>query len=785
MFNQNSGYNNPQDALSAPDSWTRKMALAAIARNPVSADREVFEEYVGSDDPCLSLLGFLGLKKLFPSPTPTRDAWKDLFGESVDLLTKRACSGPAQMRVAALKALAFAPECLTLGLVETVLDSLEEPVSYKSICVGQSPSLALVQNPETFFLPEGFALLLSSLPGNYDRKQLLQRELISEEPARLLPVLISLQLKPINELTESILSLARSTDERVSTEASRALLACGGNKVFLLILSLLKETADPLKKARLLPLAANTGKQEVWPHIVKYSASKNSTLATAALESADIFAIAVEEKAEIFKKAMKSQLPEVACMAAKFAWKLGSLESLRLLESSINSKDKNWRMFSARALGNLPSDLSIPILSKKFDNEHSGDVTREIILSLRKLLPQTVDNPRALDITLPWLSRMIYSTDPFKRSQSALMCGLVGSNGIDVILKAIEKEKHPHVIASILGALGRNSVDKMLVYSKFHDHEDARVKANMLAAMLTCGGSAVPYFSHALKDSSPRVRSIAAKNLFLLGQLDIVGTLNRMLLVPEPVSVLSGCYGLAQLLRIQPPLLSSDHPLPLSVARKVIAKTKRLVNGPFLLTSYEVSELFNEMAAVGGDKKKLLKLLKHKHKVHPQAHTIKRLLASFCIENGDYKTASNLILSGVGDYPNVLADLMDLYRLSLKLGKLDDAREYGNRTKELYKKLLEGCKDLCMSLRGSGAEKLLETLHHLREPSMNLYNAMIQLKIIEGDLETVLELLAELVIARPLNQILLQRLGQLMPLTVGRLKKNILAYAVSIPANKK
>jgi len=168
---------NPREAVAAPDGWTKRTALALIAREPVPADREIFEDLLDNDDTTISLLAFLGLKKLFPAPLAVRNVWQEMFGESVDLLSRRACYGPVQLRIAALRALAFAPEHLSFNLVERVLESLDAPMTHESVHAGKSPTLALVQTPQQFFLPEGFAVLLASLPGGHDRVNLLRREL--------------------------------------------------------------------------------------------------------------------------------------------------------------------------------------------------------------------------------------------------------------------------------------------------------------------------------------------------------------------------------------------------------------------------------------------------------------------------------------------------------------------------------------------------------------------------------------------------------------------------------
>lgn len=772
---------NPREAVRAPDGWTKRTALATMAREPVPADREIFEDMVESDDTTVSLMAFLGLKKLFPAPLVVKNVWKEMFGESVDLLSRRACSGPAQLRVAALKALAFAPEHLSFGLVERVLESLDSPLTHESVHAGQSPALTLVQSPQNFFLPEGFAVLLASLQGGHERVNLLRRELSSHDPLRLLPVLIALQLSPVAELTDQVLLLARSSEKRVALEAARALLACGGNKVYLVILSLLKEAADPQRKAWLLPLAAGTGREEVWPIIVNYAASEDSILAQAALQAAETFAAPVEARAELYRECMRSLDPAVASLAAQLAWHTGSMKSLRLLERFLNSESRHHRASAAMALGNISPETAIPILAGRFDSEKSGDVIRQMILSLRRLLPMVRGNLRVHDMLLPWLSRLFKSTDAFKRSQGAVLCGLVGKPAEDLVLSALEREHHPHVLASLLSALGCCGCSRLLVYSRFHDHQDSRVRANMISAMLVCGGEAVSYFTSALRDMAPRVRGAAAKNLFLLGQLDIVATLNRMLLVPEPLSVLSGCYALGQLLRIQPPMLSSDHPLPLAVARKTRMQLKTRQHGPALLNSPELAGIFNEMAIVGGNRQKLIWLLEEKNRRHPSSYPVRRMLASMLAIDGETERAAALLEVCLAENPGALADVLDAYRMALRLGNLDRATDYGERAKSLYAALLDGCMQLCRSIRGSGAELMMQKLHHLSEPSMNLYNAMIQLKVIESDSETVLDLMSELVLARPFNAMVVRKLATMLPESFSELRNGLEVYASSLP----
>jgi tetratricopeptide (TPR) repeat protein len=335
------------------------------------------------------------------------------------------------------------------------------------------------------------------------------------------------------------------------------------------------------------------------------------------------------------------------------------------------------------------------------------------------------------------------------------------------------------VIASLLASLGKIGTDSLLLFSAFNNHPDPRVRANMIHSMITCGGKAVSYFTQGLKDPSPRVRSASARNLFLLGQLDIIPTLNRMLLIPSPVSVLSACHALGQLLRIQPPVLDTDHPLPLAISRKVRIQRKTEQNISGLLSGLELPDVFKEMAIASGDRKKSLWILEEKSRRFPSSHVVKRMLSAFCTMDGQFDKALSLLEICLSEHPCILADLLDAYRLSLKTGNLEKATEYGNRTKALYKELLDGCMALCRSLHGNGADLMLERLHHLSEPSMNLYNAMIQIKVLEGDKETIIDLLSELAISRPNNIFVIRKLLSIIPESYSELAEALQVYSSS------
>ena len=77
---------------------------------------------------------------------------------------------------------------------------------------------------------------------------------------------------------------------------------------------------------------------------------------------------------------------------------------------------------------------------------------------------------------------------------------------------------------------------------------------------------------------------------------------------------------------------------------------------------------------------------------------------------------------------------------------------------------------------------MLQRLNFLTEPSMNLYNAMIQLKIAEDDPDTVMYLMTELILARPFNINLVNKLAAMMPDKYSDMKQALVAYSNSITA---
>lgn len=774
---------NPRERLFDPDPATRRMAVAAIARDPQPFDREFFEETLFNPDTSTALLAHVGLRALFPNPPTIDQTWRDTFSESVELLVQRATSGPVQLRVAALQALAFAPEGLSVPLVERILLSLSEAAAMETGMWREAPTLPLVQARRSLDLPEGFALLLSALPLGKERIHLLKRELARKEIHRLLPVLIALQMMPVPELTEQILTCVRSGEPRVAVEAARALLACGGKKVYLMILSLLKETVDPRKKAGLLPLAGQTGRPEVWQVLLSHLRHSSPLVRRAAVLAVSNFPTSPTEKTAALQPLLKDKEAVVACEACRFLWQMGSMEALAHLEELFGQGDPHQRSTAAEALGELPAETAVPILIEEFSRERHGDVIRQVILSLRRLLPRLAGSSGLTDRLLPVLRRLLGSTDPFARSQAAVLAGILGAPAEDVLLAALEKPEHPHVLASLLAGLGSIGHGRLLVLARFHDHPDPRVRSNLMNALLSAGPGAIPYLTTGLKDPSPRVRAAAAHSLFLLGQLEVVPVLNRMLLVPSPVSVLAASHALGKLMRVRIPVLKQDHPLPLSLNRKSRRRPAAGTegDGPHLLRAPELPRVFEELAIARGDPAKTLWILENQHKSHPASPAIRRMLASTLAVQGKAEPALAMLETCLRDHPGVLADLLDAYRLSLMMGDLPRAEAFGRKAREIYQRILAACTELCQTLRGPGAEAMLERLHTLSTPSMNIYAAMIQLKALQGDAETVLDLLAELLLARPTNGVVAQKLANLLPEALSDLRQALLTYAQHLP----
>lgn len=773
----------PRIALRDCDSWVNSQALAAVSRNPVAEDRVFLEECLENEDPAIALLGFVGLKKLFPMQPAMQEVWQNLFYDTVDLLEKRASSGSgsAQIRAAAARAMAFATD-ISYSTVEAVLKSLSVSFRYDTAFIAKEPSIYLLQRQNGFQLLEAVGVLLASLHTDQQAAvKILTRELDCQNPDRIIPALIALQLNPNPDFTDQVLWVARNGEKRVADEAIKALLACGGKKVCLFISSLLKEIKDVDRRSVILSVAASTDREEIWPVLTAFAKGREQKLALTALRAIDGFdGIDKTDKISLYAEAAKCKDPEIMALASVLAWKAGSLKTIKLLNQFLDSDSEQHRLAAAKVLAEVSPEKAIPLIVSHFEEETEEKVYSQLLLSARDLLPKVKKVELVENTILPWLSAMIKSGEDWKRNQAAVLCGCLGPVSEEILLRALTKEKHHYVIASLLAALGKCGSNRLLLFSKYHDHEDDRVRANMIYALANCGSEAIPYFSEALSDSSPRVRAGAAYNLFMLGQVNAINTLNAMLQVPEPLSVLSACYAIFKLLKTVLPKLEADHPLALAISRLAIDSQKNRQVGPGLLNSPESSAIFNEMATAAGDKNKLIWILEEKHKRRPSSFMIMRLLAANYILNNDYQKALPLMEICVRENPSDLADLLDAYRTALKLGELHRANEFGDKTKKLYRMLLDGCVELCRSLDGAGVTMMLQRLNFLEEPSMNLYNAMIQLKVVEGDQETVMYLITELILARPFNTNLINKLIAIMPEKYATLRDAMGLYCKSI-----
>lgn len=773
----------PREAVRDLDGWVRLQALSTIAREPVDEDKTLFEEFLRNEDPKFAFLAHLGLEKLFPWTPAMKEVWRNLFVETLDLLEKRGSSSfaSAYLRGAVLKVMSFVPE-LDYSVIERVLKSLDSALGYDSSFASPEALLPLLQTRGNLSIQESLGILLASMASNQESYiNLLKSELNCQNSDRLLSALISLKLSPNHEFTDRLLFIARNGGKAVADEASRALLACGGKKVPLVMTSLLKEANDLERKLALLPVVASTDKEEVAPLLLSFAKDDNPKVALTALRAIDGFSeIQKKDKLALYAEKVKSQDPNLIALAALLAWRAGSIKSLKIFDQLLDSEDKNCRLAASYISGEIKAEKAVPMLISRFNEENDEKVISQIFLSLRRLLPSLKNLHSVENLVLPWLNYILKSSDPFKRNQGAVLCGCLGPSSETVVFDALKKESHPYVLATLVSALGNCGCKKILLLSKYHDHNDQRVRANMLYAMANCGEEAIPYFFEAINDESPRVRAGAAYNLFILGQLEGIETLNSMLQVPEPLSILSASYAINNIFKIVPSALEADHPLTLALKRLAMERQKNIKIGPGLLNAPEVVEVFNEMALASGDRKKILWLIEERHKRRPSSFLLTRLLAAMYILNGDNEKAFPLMENCIRENSSDLADLLDAYRIVLKLGNLNRANEIGDKAKKLYKMLLDGCIELCRNIQGSGAALMLQRLNFLKEPSVNLYNAMIQLKVLEGDNETVMYLMTELILARPFNVELIKKLASLLPEEFAALKEALSNYANSL-----
>ncbi|MBF0502414.1 MAG: HEAT repeat domain-containing protein [Candidatus Riflebacteria bacterium] len=793
---------NGGEVLRRNEPFLRRSAFAAIAADPHRTDREFLEEGLHDGDPITAMLAHIGLRRLFPTSAAVDAAWRDLFGESVDLLARCAVSGPVSIRIAALSALSFAPSGLTLGLADRVLSSLAEsgkPASGNRMdgvgVIGSGgggvisdcpPALPLINAARSVDLPDGIGLLLAALPDASDRLTLFRRELdvSAPDPDRMLAVLIALQARPMPALSEALIPVARSPEPRLAVEGARALLACGGNRVFLFVLSLLKDTQDSAKKAGLLPLLARTGRPEVWPLLVAHLAHPNWIVRRSAVDAVSRFAAPENKRREVITPLLNDDHPAVACEAASHAWSLGSFDALSQLERRLDRENSRERALAAAALARLPASVALPILAERLGREKHGDVLREMMMGLRGLIPQAAAEQVVVDRMMPALRRLLDGGDPFLRSQAAVLCGLLGPPAEDLILGALEKQEHPHVLASLISALGRVGRPRMLILARFHDHPDPRVRANLMETLLPCGSSSAPYLGAGLRDVSSRVRAAAAISLFQLGRLDVVGALDRMLLETTHLPVISACRALGRLMRLQPPTLGSEHPLSLALNREARRRPISCIDIPPLLADPSLPAIFADLARIGVDESGRritfspvsgIGVLEKVRREEPVAHGPRRLLAAFLMGAGRSEEALTLLEVCLRDHPAVLADLLDAYRLAMITGDLVRADRFGSRVREIYPALLDACR-VSVSTTPETALDFQRKLHHLSTPSMNVYPFMIGVKAQEGDRETVLELLSELLLARPTNSVVAKKLAEQLPEAAASLREALLAW---------
>lgn len=774
---------NPRKAINDSDSWVRLQALSAISREPMPDDRIIFDEKLNDDDTIVAFLAHQGLSRLFPLPTITNEVWQTLFAETIELLEKRASSslGSSQIRTAAVKALAFSTN-LSISVIENVMKSLNSSFSYDSSLITPEPLLPLLERTNNFFLPESFGLLLSSMPIEQESTvNFLKNDIESKNPDRIIPALIALQINPSSEMTDQLVWISRNSEKRVADEAIRALLACGGKKVCLVITSLLKEARNPKRRIVVLPIAASTDREEIWPVLKGFALGKDINVAMTTLRAIDGYIPArKEDKLPLYSQISKRKEPNLMALSALLAWRAGSPNSIKLLKQLLDSDISAYRSAAVKILPEISTDKAISLILSHFDDEKDEDIINQMFLNLRYLFPKT-KNTKLVELKiLPWLRKFINSSENFIRNQTAVLCGCLGPCSEEIVLEALPKEPHPYVIASLLSALGKCGCNKLLLYTKYHDNFDARIRANMISAISNCGNEAISYLYDALDDTSPRVRAEAAYNLFNLGQLDAIKVLNDMLQIPEPISVLSACHSIYKIFKNPFQTLEPDHPLSLAIERKKLEFQRDNKFGPGLLNTPEAFELFNEMATMAGDFKKILWLFEEKHKRKSSSVIVTRLLASMYLANNNNVDALPLLEICINENQTNLADMLDAYRTVIKLGYSNKASIINDKLNKLYKMLFDGCVDICKNIKGATATSIHQHLKFLKEPSMNLYNTMIQLKVLENDTDTVMYLMTELILSKPFNTNLINKLANIMPENYSKLKRALLNYSKSI-----
>lgn len=773
---------NPLEKIYSSDPVARRLAVSVLAQNAKGEHKELFEDLLFDNDVFVSFISYLALKKLFPLSETINKAWYEIFSESIEILVQRAVSSPLPIKLAALQTLAFAPESVSSNLIEKIHSGVYEISNLSDLYWREPPTIPLIQERKLLELSEGFALLLSTLPLGYERFDFLKKELQKNDINRVLPVLISLQINPLSELTDAIIPWLRFHDIRTSIEACRALFSCSGKKAYIILSSILKETTEPYKKAAIINLLANINKPEIWNTIVQHLRHSSPIVRRAAVGAISTFPEMKNEKANLLLPLLKDKDVTVRCEVAKALWNLGLLEGLKYLENLFIKGTSFERSLVAYTLAEFPPETSIPILIEAFGKEKQGDVIRQIILSLRTLLSKIAPSSDLCDKLLPILKRHINSTDPFIRSQTAVLAGYLSYAAEDLLLSALEKPQHPHVIASIISSLGKIGYSRVLVLAKFQDHPDPRVRSNLMNSIASAGTAAIPYLTAALQDPAPRVASTAAYNLFLLGQTEVIGILNRMMLVQSQASVLAGIYGISKLLRHYPGILKSDHPIKLTLLRQARKKEQdSTIQLPEIIKAEEFYKLFEELSIAKGDPEKLEWIIQAYQNTYPNNLGIKRLLASIQIIQNKFKEALHNLEICINENPAILVDLLDCYKLSIKIGDLIRAEIYGQRINGIYQRILSACYEITSQIKGKGSEKILEKLHSLKEPSLNIYAVMIQLKALQEDKETALELLWELFLARPLNTVLGYKLLGLLPESFSKLAHSLEIYLSSLP----
>ncbi len=600
-------------------------------------------------------------------------------------------------------------------------------------------------------------------------------------PRRLLAVLTSLAWAPIrgDHWTSSLVPLLRHARGDVAAAAARAATAGGDQRLELLYVSLLREGGDIQRQEALLAgLATLAGPRAVEP-LSQALTSPSAALRLMACRCLGRAPAAPTAVAQALEPCLRDTDPRIQAAAAANLWTMGSLSALPLLLKLLEDPATEARVAAATALSSLPSNLAVPALLGRLARERTGDGLRALVLSLRRLLKATTLPTDERERVLTHLVRLAETPSVSVQVQAFHLAGLLGTVAEDWLLSALRNNGPAPVVATQIAALaGAARASRLLLVTRFANHADCRVRANLMAMLAREGLAATPYLAQGLADPSPRVRATAATSLWHLGQLDVLGLLTRMLAAPNLPEISAGVHALNGIFRHPPWPNDAQSPLVMGLRRMQPRPASATANLPEILGDPGIVELLLRLAAARGDER--IEFLRQAMAANPAQYAPRRMLAHALQMRGEAGRALTLLEDCRTSHPDIFADQLERYRLALLTGDVGLADMHGQMVRNTYQQLLAACAEDANRLGGPGGAALQTRLHRLRQPSLNLYSVMVQLKVAQGDDFTALTLLAELFFSRPDNRPVIDQLLQRLPPSATDLHQALTTFARAI-----